>query len=96
MKISGSQIYSGQNIPAYKKNKSLYDNTKDSKTNESSIKADTAQNSAVIVNSFQEKQTTYKESIPYTNKRALSEYFILHNLDKREYAQQALGFSTYA
>ena len=97
MKISSSRIYSGQNIPAYKKNKSLNENKNRSNSNEPTTKADAAtQSKSIAVSSFQENQTIFKERIPYSNKRALSEYFKLNNLEKREYAQAALGFSAYA
>lgn len=96
MKISASQIYSGQNINAYKQRKSHSE--KEEKAYE-----ETKQSTLPIVSKdleaykLNENNNTFiKERVTYSNQQALSEYINLHNLEKREYAQAALGFSLYA
>lgn len=96
MIISGSQFNPGH-INSHKNRKSLPDNREAPQQEEKNYsKHDLDKSKEISADIFQQKQNAYKIKSSYMNQKALNQYHLFNNLEKREFAEAALGISVYA
>lgn len=98
MQISSASFYSGHNnIHSSKKNnnKSLQQNQSEETSSLANSKTKASQAISIDAAVYQQ-QRVFKDKLTYTNQKALNEYHNLELMERKQQAQNALGFSAYA